>query len=713
MEPASDLRAGRPGADTSPSRHLGLDGLRGLAVAWVVAFHLWPDAVPGGWLGVGLFFTLSGYLVVGLIDTEVSATGRLRLGRFMARRVRRLMPAALLTIVSVLVLTAVLDDQAMREVGLDALAAVLNVFNWRVAADTAGYAVIFEDRPEPFAHFWSLAIEEQFYLLVPAAVALTRRTAAVVWAMALVGLVGVGLWWGSTDAYVATPVRALEIAAGAGLALAAARSGTVARFMQPGPGDESRPATRIAGGVILAVAAVATVVALARLGPQDGLVFRGGPQLMALCWVVWVVAAVRHGIPSRIMSAAVLRWLGTRSYAIYLAHWPLIELADWHPVAIICATTIAAEVSYRVVEMPVRRGTGRRALPLLGGAALAVGLVAASMAVLSSPDRAVGERAPGADELPAWALEDPEPVADPADGAVSTTTPVQSDAQSSTASADVTDTEPSPSDSSSPTITVSPTPTTQPTTVTPAPNTTGGPTPTTEPATVAAVPIITVIGDSTGVHIADGLRQWADANRSMAVVDRSQIGCYPLREDSPGSAWRMVQDDGNTFGWSPGGEECRNYVIEPGSDLVLVVHHGAAQFDRQRNDGSWASILDEDFASGVYDYYRKLIKDAQGLGAQVVFASAPPLLSYLTAGPQPDPEKARVYNSILEALATETESAATQTNVALIDTATALEDSGHDGRYSRSDGFHLDFDRSELFAAEVLGPALLDLLTER
>ncbi len=158
MQPASDLRTGRGGVgtDTAARRHLGLDGLRGLAVAWVVAFHLWPDAVPGGWLGVGLFFTLSGYLVVGLIDTEVSATGGLRLGRFMARRVRRLMPAALPTIVSVLALTAVLDDQAMREVGFDALTAVLNVFNWRTALDTAGYAAIFEARPEPLAYAFYL-----------------------------------------------------------------------------------------------------------------------------------------------------------------------------------------------------------------------------------------------------------------------------------------------------------------------------------------------------------------------------------------------------------------------------------------------------------------------------------------------------------------------------------------------------------------------------
>lgn len=682
MEPASDLRAGQPGAATTARRHLGLDGLRGLAVAWVVAFHLWPEVVPGGWLGVGLFFTLSGYLVVGLIDTEVSATGGLRLGRFMARRVRRLMPAALLTIVSVLGLTAVADDQAMREVGLDALTAVLNVFNWRVAADTAGYAAIFETRPEPLAHFWSLAIEEQFYLLFPAAVALTRRTAAVVWAMALAGLVGVGLWWGSTDAYVATPVRALEIAAGAGLALAAARSGSVRRLMDPDPNDGSGPASRAAGGVILAVAVVVTVVALARLGPQDGLVFRGGPQLMALCWVVLVVAAIRDGVASRIMSTGVLVWLGTRSYAVYLFHWPLLELTDWPPLAVVAATLFAAEVSYRLVEMPVRLGSGRAALPVLGVAAVAVALTAAATAVLSSPARAVGERASGADQLPTWTREAPEtPTA-----TSTTSTPESSSVEGSTTTAGnaaVTSTEPAPPPE----------------------------TETTDAAGTAEVPIITVLGDSSGLHLADGLRKWADANRSMAVVDHTRVGCSPLiSEDRPWRARRIDPDEDDPIRWWIHEEPCRDDLIEPGTDLVLVVDHVIAQYEHRRLDGTWASMLDGDFAADIEDSYRKLLANAWAVDAQVVFATAPRLLSYYEVGIDHDPRRAEAYNSLVRALVAEFESDPVGAGVALVDTAVELDASGHHGRYGRTDGVHLDFERSELFAAEILGPALLELL---
>ncbi len=686
MRPASDLRA--DGSDASSGagarRHLGLDGLRGLAVAWVVLFHLWPDVVPGGWLGVGLFFTLSGYLVVGLIDAEVSATGRLRLGRFMARRVRRLMPAALLTIASVLALTAALDDQALREVGFDALTAVLNVFNWRTALDTAGYAAIFEARPEPLAHFWSLAIEEQFYLLFPAAAALTRRTALVVWAMVIAGLVGVVLWWGSADAYVATPVRALEIAAGAGLALAAARFGFVQRLMNPDAGQVPGRAKVIAGGVIFAVAVGVTVVALARLGPQDSLVFRGGPQLMALCWVVWVVAAVRDGIPARIMSTAVLRWLGTRSYAIYLFHWPLIELTDWHPVMVIAATLIAAEASYRVVEMPVRLGSGRRALPLLGAAALVVALIATATAALSTPARAIGERATDADELPTWTLEAPE----------TSTIDSTTSTLSSSSVAGSTTTEVVTDDLASSTTEPAP----QPETV----------------VTVAtAVPIITVLGDSSGLYIADGLRTWADANRAMAVVDHTRVGCSPLiSADRPWRARRIDPEADDPIKWWIHDEPCRDDFIEPGTDLVLVVDHVNPQYEHRRVDGSWASMLDQDFAAGIEDSYRQLLAKAHSDDAKVVFATAPSLLSYNEEGIDHDPRRAEAYNSLVRSLVAEFESDTEGAVVALVDTAVELDASGHHGRYGRTDGVHLDFERSEIFAAEILGPALLELLAD-
>ncbi len=220
-------------------------------MAWVVAFHLWQEAVPGGWLGVGLFFTLSGYLIVGMLDSELRSTGSIDLARFFARRVRRLLPAGLVAITFGLVLSAILDEQNLSQHGVDAATAVLNVFNWHWAATN-------NDPGGPIDHFWSLAIEEQFYLVVPAAIALTRKPVAVCAAMTAICVSGVALWWESRDAYVATPVRATEIAVGAALAIAAARFRTVRHF-----GQAATAANRAA--VVASIASVMVAVFVSSL----------------------------------------------------------------------------------------------------------------------------------------------------------------------------------------------------------------------------------------------------------------------------------------------------------------------------------------------------------------------------------------------------------------------------------------------------------------
>ena len=755
MSVTAPSEAASPGAPArAASRLPGLDGLRGLAVAWVLAFHLWPDLVRGGWLGVGLFFTLSGYLIAGLLDKEVAATGRLRLGRFMARRVRRLLPAALVTIAATLALTALLDDQPLRTIGIDSLTAALNVFNWHASLDETGYAGIFEAAPEPLAHFWSLAIEEQFYLVFPAAVALTCRPGRVVAAMAAIGLAGVWLWWGSTDAYVATPVRALEIAAGAGLAVAQARYGAVSRLFQP-PADLSRR-HRIVWALLLAAAAVLTVVTVARLGPEDGLVFRGGPQLMALCWVVLVIAAVRDGWPARFMSWAPLRWLGLRSYAIYLFHWPVIELTGWHPVAVIAVTLGLAEASFHLLEMPVRRGTGQLAIWVLATAAATLVTVAAVAAAASTPVRGIAERAEGADELPAWLSEqepaeaaaataaatassppepatpDPAPAAEPAtpsttagqsaeqpaepDEAAAPTSSAPAEAPSESSelppvSSVAAETSDPPSDTA-PESTPDEPEITDDTVATATTAPAGEPS---QPEAALTVPIVTVLGDSAALYIADGLREWGNASRLMAVVDHSRIGCSPA--GTPDTGWRYlrgnVTSEAHPMGFIEDGP-CRDDVIQEGSNVVLVVDHGAVLFDHQQAEGPWTSIVDPDLASDVAHSYRQLVQKARGVGAQVVFTTAPRLLP--TPGedaanqPQTGPERAETYNELIRSLIEELNADEGVEAVGLIDTALVLDQYGYEGAYGRSDGMHVDYDRAEAFAADVLGPALLGLL---
>ena len=741
--PSAGASEGEPDAGR---RLPGLDGLRGLAVAWVLAFHLWPDAARGGWLGVGLFFTLSGYLITGLLQQELTSSGAVRLGRFMARRARRLLPAALVTVAGSLALAALVGDQPLRAAGVDALTAVLNVFNWHVALDEAGYAGIFELAPEPLAHFWSLAIEEQFYLVFPAAVALTRRPRRVVATIFAMGVGGVALWWGSADAYVATPVRALEIAAGGALALAEARSGWVRSFLGPAGGTDRR--VRIAWAVLVAAAVAVTAVAVARLGPQEAIVFRGGPQLMALCWVVLVAAAARDGLPARLMAWPVLRWLGLRSYAVYLFHWPIIELTDWHPAVVIVVTAAAAEASFRLLEMPVRRGAGRLALPMLA-AAVAVVAGAAGAAAASAPAPGIAERAEGTDELPAWFTERdpdsgsaaasqpaaieaapstiPEPTtfaaspssvlaAPPSTGPPSTGPPVSGSTPSDgsppasepTRDSDMGSTSPagsSPREPSGQSMPGEQDPLGQDAAAT-APASTV-PVPPTEPS----VPVVTVIGDSVALYFGAGLRVWADDTQTMAVVNRSRIACSPV--GNLDSRWYMVRvsagGDPVPMGWNAD-PPCRDDEIEARSKLVLVADHGAVLWDHQRPDGTWASILDADLASDVADSYRRLVREAAALGARVVFTTAPRALPL--PGEQQDkrtytdPQRAAAYNAILVDLASELGVA----GVELIDTAEVLNGAGYDGPYGRSDGVHLGPEHAVTFAADVLVPALMAIL---
>ena len=239
-----------------------------------------------------------------------------------------------------------------------------------------------------------------------------------------------------------------------------------------------------------------------------------------------------------------------------------------------------------------------------------------------------------------------------------------------------------------------------------------------QPETGLTVPIITVLGDSTAVHIADGLRQWADSTRTMAVVDHSRIGCSPAAVT--GSTWHalrgQVGDEPTPSGFQPG-VYCRDDYIQPGSAVVLVVDHGAVLFDHLRDDGTWASILDPDLASDVADSYRQLVANARARGVRVVFTTAPQLLTFgdgvrrpSANQPQTSPERAEAYNALITDLVLDLNGPGEARMVELIETAPAIDESGYDGPYGRSDGMHVDYEKAEVFAADVLGPALLAML---
>ena len=348
----------------------GLDGLRAVAVSMVVGYHVWPGSVPGGFLGVSLFFALSGFLIVGLVDTELAVTGRFRLRRFAARRICRLLPAALLTVAVSLAAAAVFEGASLHTTAVEGAAALLNAHNW--------WALLFADRDSlsVLGHFWSLAVEEQFYLLVPAAAALTRRPVHVVVAVGVVGVFALFRVLGEPGAYYSTPVRGLEIAAGAGLALFLARSSEARAWLGRTSAESCRFEQVLWQVLVVSVLAVTGYAAFGSwFGPPSLLAFEGGPLMMSSCWLVLLAAAVKPGWLRTLLSATPLQWLGQRSYAVYLFHYPLWVLTK-NPWLVVACSVAAAGLSWRFVEQRARQVADVRWL-----AASAVALFVACVSV--------------------------------------------------------------------------------------------------------------------------------------------------------------------------------------------------------------------------------------------------------------------------------------------------------------------------------------------
>jgi peptidoglycan/LPS O-acetylase OafA/YrhL len=356
----------------------GLDGLRALAVAAVVAFHLNLGWAQGGLVGVGVFFVLSGYLITDLIAAEWERLGHIDLGAFWLRRARRLLPALAAMLVAVVAWLAVTDPARLAGLRGDVLAAALYASNWWLIFHHVSYFARFGP-PSPLGHLWSLAVEEQFYLFWPPVVAIClawfgRRGPLAVVAVAgaaASALLMAGLYVPGTDpsrVYYGTDTRAFALLAGAALAAV----WPSARLVADGPAQRLSPRLLDVGGGI-GLAAIVALVALTN--EYQPFLYPTGLLILSAASVLAVAALAHPGTRlGRVFGWSPLRWLGVRSYGIYLWHYPVIALttplldvaAPAPPVRAVVqvgASVALAALSWRFVEQPVRHG----ALARLGG----------------------------------------------------------------------------------------------------------------------------------------------------------------------------------------------------------------------------------------------------------------------------------------------------------------------------------------------------------
>ncbi len=383
-----------PSATTSRgmAHHPGLDGVRASALIMIMLFHANPDWIPGGFISVSLFFTLSGYLITSLLVFEGEANGRISLRDFWSRRLRRLAPAALVALLVVVVLSTWLSTGVEQgRIRGDAVSAAVYVANWRSISSGHSYAEIFADA-SPLQHLWSLSIEEQLYILVPLmvavgfAVGLRRRGIGFVFvgASALSVLASV-LAHGHDRIYYGTDTRAVELFAGAALAC----------FL--GPRLERWAKGSFRWPLTLLVIPLVLFIWFSRIVDfQSSWLYTGLLGSFALLNVVFCIGAVVPGPMRWIMSLPPLTLMGRMSYGIYLAHWPvyvwvdedLVGIAGWPLLAVRVLITFAiAGLMYRLVEQPIRSrrilNSNRRALGVLL-ATFAV-VIALPLVVLAHP----------------------------------------------------------------------------------------------------------------------------------------------------------------------------------------------------------------------------------------------------------------------------------------------------------------------------------------
>ncbi|MCG7258578.1 MULTISPECIES: acyltransferase family protein [unclassified Corynebacterium] len=359
----------------------GLDGLRGLAVLAVVIYHFFGDVLPGGYLGVDLFFVLSGFLITSLLVREYRVNNTISLKDFWIRRFRRILPAALVTLFIVTAIVTAIGGDIAVGIREQFLGTLFFVNNWTQIATSQSYFA--ENEVQVFAHYWSLAVEEQFYIIWPLVTLgifvftqrrlhrSPRRVPMLMTALlAVLSAAAMALLFtpgeDPTRVYYGTDTHAFGLLIGAFLSLAVTSTRNDPRVDSwPSAGKfEAR-----AAGAIGALALIGYVIQLLFMGDALAVTYQGGLLLTSVLGVLMIWGVIRETGPlTWVFRTNVMRWLGQRSFSLYLWHWPVIMIlralfdADGHMdhkwilglVAVPIALLIS-EISYQHVENPFRR----------------------------------------------------------------------------------------------------------------------------------------------------------------------------------------------------------------------------------------------------------------------------------------------------------------------------------------------------------------------
>jgi peptidoglycan/LPS O-acetylase OafA/YrhL len=691
-----------------------LDGVRALAVVAVLLFHGEVAGFGGGYLGVSVFFTLSGYLITSLLLHEHARTGRIDLPTFYGRRLRRLLPASALCLGAIVVLAAATDlFDGVSALRSHVLGSLLQVANWVFLAGDGSYQDLLArttGTSSPLEHFWSLAIEEQFYWVWPPTMALvlsrSARRRTRVWvigsitAASLIAAPVIAQVWGPDAAYWATPARIGEILVGAFLAVVLADRTVAARWH-----------------VLAPAALIGLGIAVVLFPSSGGPAYEGALPLVALVSGALLLGLQAPGPVRDALSLEPLVALGRISYGVYLFHWPIYLVLDadrtgldgWALLAVRLLVTLAiSQLSYQFYERPIRLAPRFGPTLTFGGSAVATaGVCVAAVAMVPTGlgDYWVTDEATAAaaaieiDDEPLEALVAPDPTAVP--GA---TVPPATQPGRSLLTVPAREASDAPANSSA--ATTAPGVTADAASETGFGATTGGTASTTvPPLPELSRPVrIVVAGDSTAAALGSGVVAWAAANPELAqaeLVTAPGCGFVTGGEQRVGDTVEAI-------------EGCHNWVerflypavdrLEP--DVVMVMVTSWDLIDRRWDTEELLAPTDADYAARIERDYAALIEGlgAAGTGRVALVRHPIPDVWWLPeVDAQEDPVRHQVIYDTYERLAASNPAVVA---VVALDGWMVATDIDRDVSV-RPDGIHVDPDAATAITNDFLGERLI------